>query len=160
MMWKEIDAGLSEPTNLRFVRTLKEDETATREMLVIWLTTELKSFTILISIKPSSVHSTSRQKVQLLPEQIKSDANTVSFARSLILEKSCLLSWSKTTRLTWTSTCITSRLSGALTETMTTTGRCACMLIIGKITGGSHQYSLTNQRCAIVGRRIILLELT
>ena len=83
-----------------------------------------------------------------------------SFVPSLILGKSCLLSWLKIMKLTWTSICTISRLSGALTETMTTTGRYVCTPIIGKTTEESLQYSPTSQRCAIIGKRTISLELT
>ena len=113
--------------------------------LVTELITESKNFITQINTKLNFVP-------RILNRIRIKNAIIKNFVPSPTILKSCRWNLLKIMKLTWTSTCSTSRLCGVRTVKMITIARFVCMLTTGRTIVESHRCSRTRAKCAQIGR--------
>ena len=132
---------------------MKGARTVRTEIIVTKHITELKNSTIQINTKQNSA-------LRILSQSKMQNVITKNFVHSRTIRLNSQLNWLKIMKLTWTSTCSTSRQFGAPTVRTTTIEKCVFTHIIGKTTEGDLQFSHILPKCALIGRQTILSHLT
>ena len=113
-----------------------------KEHITVW-----RSFIIQTSTKLSFAHHTLKRAKSVIIKSI---------VHSHTLKANCPWSWSRHTKLTWTSTCSISKLFGVHIEKMIMIVRFVYMHIIGKTIAASQVcFSILN-KCVLAGKQIIL----
>ena len=118
---------------------IARSKSTARGPITVW-----RSSTIPTNIRPSSVRPISRWGA--------SSVNTKSTAPSRTMKVNFRSCWLRSTKLIWTSTCSTSRLSGAHIARMTTTVKFVSMRTTGKTSADALRLSFIQARCARTGK--------